>query len=130
MGVSGLSPRISCFLLRLDQPARLLCVVKDDAERVAVSGMKATDTVAKIHARRPTRALRRTMIDGECYSIALSERHDFGSGQSSRILFDQQKLTARKVATGFGEQDHNLHRERQLPIEILMHAAVIAIAVL
>src|SRR5262245_16514308 len=108
----------------------LLRVVKDDAERVPASGTQAADAVTEVDAKGPAFAFCGAMVHCESHRVALSEGQDFGPRQSLWVLFNQQKFAAGKIAPRFSQQDHDLHRKHEISIQVLMHATVVAVAIL
>lgn len=63
----------------------LLGVVKDDAQRVSMTRMKATDTVPQTRSIDPVSPAHGTAVDGENDGLTLHERNDFSATGSSRV---------------------------------------------
>ena len=101
---------------------RLFRVVKNDADRVPHTAADAADAVPEIDAISAFRSLNRPIVYGEGHRITLPQWHYFGAALHTWSLFSQHKFSAGEVAFGFGEEDCNLEREREVAVEILMQA--------
>ena len=66
--------------------ARLLRVVKDDAERVAHPGANAADAMPQIDAIYAFRTLNGPIVYGEGHRIALAQRHHLDAALHARTL--------------------------------------------
>ena len=54
------------------------------------------------------------------YDFTLLRRQGLAARLCPRSLFHEQKLTTGEIATGLSQEDGELQRERDRPIEILM----------
>jgi hypothetical protein len=70
------------------------------------------------------------MVDGEDDRVALVERHDFGPGLHARSLLRQHELAAAEILARPRQQDRDLERKRQFPIQVLVEAVVVTRAIL
>src|SRR4051794_23401637 len=103
---------------------KLFGVMEDDAEREARAAANAADTVAKIHAVEPARALHRTVASGKKYCLAFTGSDDFGFRLRARLLLDENEFSALPVAAGLTQQEDHLKRESDVAVEILMQTIV------
>ena len=55
------------------------CVVKDDAQRMAIAGAQAADSVPHIDAIGSTRTVHGPRVDREDHTASKSKRYDFGT---------------------------------------------------
>jgi hypothetical protein len=97
---------------------------------MTVPGAQTAYAVTEVDAVKTARTLYRTVMNSECDCVALSQRHNFGSGLHARTLFGQHELAAGKVLSRLGQKNGDLNREDMFPVQILMKAVVIAFAVL
>src|SRR5215469_13169135 len=103
--------------------------MKNDSQRIAISGSQATDTMPEIHTIVPALAWNRPVVYGEGHSISFSEPHDFGARLHARTLFDQNKFAASEIQSRLRQHYRNLQGEYMLPVQILMKAIEVAGAV-
>ena len=83
-------------------------VVKNDSERVPMAGTKPAHTVTKVNPVRPARALHRSMMDRENYSVSLFQFDDFRAGLHTRPLLRQNELATREIPARNREQKGDL----------------------
>src|SRR5438105_3386210 len=100
--------------------------MENDPDRVALPGADTADTMSQIDAIGTARPLHRTLMDGECHGISLSQRNDLRSRLHAWTLLGQHKFAAREVPRWFRQQYRNLYRENMFAIKILVQAVVIA----
>src|SRR5689334_24850211 len=99
--------------------------MEDDTERKARSGANRAHAVPHVHS-----VIASASFDG---TVACRKDHDFplrrGQNLCARLrprpLFDEQKLTAGKIAVRPAEKSGELQRKGQGSINILMKAVVI-----
>jgi hypothetical protein len=70
------------------------------------------------------------MMDGEQYSIAPCQRHDFYLRLHSRTLLGEHEFASGEILPRIREEDSRLYRKYEFTIEILVQAVVVAGAVL
>src|SRR5262245_35476031 len=97
---------------------------------MAVAGADAADAMAQVDPIAAARALDRPVVDRERNRIALAQPHHLGTALDAPALLRAQELAAGEIAAGLRQQDGDLQRERELAIEILVQAVVVARAVL
>ena len=100
----------------MSSESALSCIVKDDAERVALAGAQAADPVAHRYPVGSAGAFDRSVVDREDHRFALLQRHDFAPRLRSRPLLDEQELTTGKVRLRLTEQHRQLQREHQIAV--------------
>ena len=120
------------FLLRLIPTVQvfLLGIMKNDTERMAMSGTQSADAMPQIHAIRASRTLHRSMMYRKGNRVTPAKRNHLRSGLHPWALFGEHKLPTRKILSRFREKDGDLDREDMLAIEILMQTIVVTLAVL
>src|SRR5579863_2204769 len=91
-------------------------IVKNDAERVPVTGAQPADAVAQVDAIRTLAALYRTVMHGEHHRIALPQRHHLNAALHARALFGQRKLATGKILSRLGEQHRRLQGKSELAV--------------
>src|SRR5690242_5680036 len=94
-----------------------------------LAGAHATDAMSEIDAVVPARAAHRSVMDRKHNTVALLERHDFGTGLHARPLLGEHEFAAGEL-TRLREKHGQLQRKYPLAVEILMQAVVIARPVL
>ena len=102
-------------------------VVKDDAERVALSAAQAAHAMAHVDAVDAAGTSDGPVMDGENDRVALGERYYLDPRLHARPLFGEHKLAAGEVGR---EQESGLQREDVLTVKILVQTVVVARAVL
>src|SRR5438105_7118068 len=86
---------------RLALTSRLLGVVEDHTDGMAMAGAEPADTVPQVNAVKPARPLHRAMMHSKGDRIALAEWHHLGARLHARALFGQHKFAAGEIAPRF-----------------------------
>ena len=73
-----------------------------------MSAAQPADAMAHVDAVDTAGSLRRTVMNGEGYGIALVERHHLGPRLHARPLFRQHELTTGEVLAWSRQQDGEL----------------------
>ena len=79
----------------------LLRIMKNDANRVAVTGSQTTHTVPKIHSEISALASNRAMVHCERHGISFSKGHHLCARLHARSLFDENKFATSEIPTRF-----------------------------
>ena len=82
--------------------------MKNDAQGVSDPAAHAADAMAHLDPVRSLGAFNWACIDRENDSITLAQRYNFGARLHAWALLCEDKLTACKVAIGFGQEDGDL----------------------
>src|SRR5260221_14184264 len=104
--------------------------MKDDAERLSMTGKDAADAVLHLDAIAAARSLHRPVVQGEDHATTLLQWNDARSGLHARPLFGEHEFAACKIPLRFREQERRLQRKHVLSVKILMQAVVVAFAIL
>src|SRR5262245_10944365 len=108
----------------------LLGIMKDNSESMARSAANAAYAMPKVYSILAPSSLNRTVANGECYRVALSQRNNFGFALHARTLLDNDKLSSIEIASRFGKQNRNLKRKNEISVHVLMQAIKVALHVL
>src|SRR5436309_1553845 len=104
----------------------LLCVVKDDAERVAGAGGDATDAVAHGDAMPAAVAARRPLARGEDHQLTLLGGDRLAARLRARPLLDQQEVATLVVDAPAAQEAGDLQWKGDVAVQILVQAVVSA----
>lgn len=107
----------------------LRCIMEDDAQRRALSGIHAADTMADLHAVWAPRPLNRPLVAGKDHCITLAWRNHHGSRLHPGALFCEDQFAAGEVTPGPAKHDGGLQRKHMVTIEVLMQAVVVTLTV-
>src|SRR5438445_7609546 len=100
--------------------ASLLCIVKDDAQRVARAAVHAANAVAQIDAVVAARAFHRPVARRKNDRLpAIGEDH-LRLGLRAGLLLDKDEFSAFPIAPLLANQEYHLQRKADLAVEILM----------
>src|SRR5919198_3697508 len=105
---------------------RLLGIVENDAERVAVTPPQSAHAVANVYAIEAARALSRAMMHGEDGPFALHERNDFRPRLHARPLLREHEFTPGEIVARTRQQEGDLQWKDVLAINVLVQAIVVA----
>jgi len=97
----------------------LLGIVKDNAESMTHSTTKAAYAMPKVYSILTPRSLNWTVVNGEYYSVALSQWHNFGPALHARTLLGNNRRSSGEIASRFGQQNRNLERKHEISVKVL-----------
>lgn len=96
--------------------------MKDDAERMAMSGSNEAHAVAHRHPVEAAHPTHRALMHWKNNRVAAPERNNFGPRLPPRALFGQHEFTAFELIARFGQQDRDLERKQDFSVAILVQA--------
>jgi hypothetical protein len=83
------------------------------------STTKAAYAMPKVYSILTPRSLNWTVVNGEYYSVALSQWHNFGPALHARTLLGNNRLSSGEIASRFGQQNRNLERKHEISVKVL-----------
>ena len=98
----------------------LLCIVENNAQRVATPGPEPTNPVTEIDPIESPRAPDRPVMNCKSNRVALAKGNYLGPRLHPRALLGQNKFAACKVSRWFRQQNRYLNREDVLSVQILV----------
>src|SRR5258708_7234866 len=102
------------------------CIMKDDAERVAMTLTHGADAMAQVNPVVAAGSPDWAAVHGEHHTVTLSERDHVDPRLHPRPLFGQYKFTALEIFGRRGEEDRDLQRENMFAVQVLVQAVEIA----
>jgi hypothetical protein len=82
-------------------PIELFCIMKDDADCMALSAADAADAMAHIDPILTLRSFDRAIVYSERDCVTLTEGYNLDPTLHTRALLGQHKLSAGEIAPGF-----------------------------
>src|SRR5262249_9076010 len=87
-------------------------------------------TMPKVDAVFAPRSLDWSVVNGERYSVALSQRHNFSPALHARTLLGNDKLSPGEVALRFRQQNRNLKRTDEICVNGLVQTIKVTLHIL
>ena len=94
-----------------------------------MAGTHPAHPMTQVDAIAAARASHWPMMHRKNHAVPLTERHNLRARLHARPLLGEHEFAAREVSSRRLEQESGLKREHVFPIEILVQAVVVALAI-